>query len=93
METKQLTETPTDEDSPSLIAVGNEFFLAYQSRVAGRDNGEDIFITRFDQKWNLLQTVQVTDQRSNQSNPSLAFTAGNFYVAYVSNEMKVWVYS
>ncbi|MDD1752797.1 MAG: hypothetical protein LUQ38_06900 [Methanotrichaceae archaeon] len=86
VETTQLTKTQADEDSPSLIIAGNEFFLAYQSRAVGRDSGDDIFITRFDLKWNPLQTVQVTDQRSNQSNPSLAFTAGNFYVSYASNE-------
>ncbi|HSD57157.1 MAG TPA: hypothetical protein VLB04_03165, partial [Methanotrichaceae archaeon] len=86
VETKQLTSSLTDQDSPSLIAVGSDFYLAYQSWDSGPDSGGDIFLTRFDQKWTPLLTVEVTDQKSYQDRPSLAFAGGNFYVAYVSRE-------
>ena len=46
--TTQLTDSPADQDSPSLIQVGNEFYLAYQSWDTGSDNGGDIFVSRFD---------------------------------------------
>ncbi|NPV62029.1 MAG: hypothetical protein HPY61_05255 [Methanotrichaceae archaeon] len=86
VETKQLTSSPTNQDSPSLVAAGDSFFLAYQSWDSGSDSGGDLFITRFDQKWNPLSTVQVTDQKSYQDRPSLAYAGGNFYLAYVSKE-------
>ena len=86
IDTKQLTDSPVDQDSPSLIQVGNEFFLAYQSWDTGSDNGGDIFISRFDQNWNLEDRVQVTDLKSYQDHPSITFDGTNFYAAYVSRE-------
>jgi hypothetical protein len=86
VDTKQLTSAPSNQTSPSLIAVNNEFYLAYQSWETGPANGGDIFLTRFDQQWTPLLTVEVTDQKSYQDRPSLAFAGGSFYVAYVSRE-------
>jgi hypothetical protein len=86
VDTKQLTDSPVDQDSPSLIQVGNEFFLAYQSWDTGSDDGGDIFVSRFDQNWNLESRVQVTDLKSYQDHPSIAFDGVNFYIAYVSRE-------
>jgi hypothetical protein len=86
VETKQLTSSLTDQDSPSLIALGNDFYMAYQSWDSGPDSGGDISLTRFDQAWTPILTAEVTDQKSYQDRPSLAFAGGNFYVAYVSRE-------
>jgi hypothetical protein len=86
IDTKQLTDSPADQDSPSLIQVGDEFLLAYQSWDTGSDNGGDIFISRFDQNWNLIDRVQVTDLKSYQDHPSITFDGVNFYAAYVSRE-------
>jgi hypothetical protein len=86
VQTKQLTDSPIDQDSPSLIKVGSEFFLAYQSWDTGLDNGGDIFITRFDQNWKQISNVQLTAQKSYQDHPSIAFANGAFYVAYASRE-------
>ena len=87
LDTKQLTASPAIEDSPSLIAVGNSFLLAYQSWSTGIDSGGDIFLNGYDQNWKLQGTEQLTDQKSYQDRPSLAYAEGNFYVAYVSREM------
>jgi hypothetical protein len=86
VETRQLTGSPADQNSPSLAIVGNDFYLAYQSWDTGKNSGGDIFLTRYDQKWKPLATVQLTDQKSSQDRPSLAYAEGNFYVAYVSSE-------
>ncbi len=86
LETKQLTSAPSNQTSPSLIVLGNEFYLAYQSWESGAAGGGDIFLTRFDQLWTPLLTVEVTDQKSYQDRPSLAFAGGSFYVAYTSRE-------
>ncbi len=86
LDTRQLTDSPTDQDSPSLIAVGNNFYLAYQSWDSGADSGGDIFLTRYDQNWKPLATAQLTDQKSYQDRPSLAYAEGSFYVVYVSRE-------
>ncbi len=87
LDTKQLTASPAIEDSPSLIAVGNSFLLAYQSWSTGIDSGGDIFLNGYDQNWKLQGTEQLTDQKSYQDRPSLAYAEGNLYVAYVSREM------
>jgi hypothetical protein len=84
--TTQLTDSPVDQDSPSLIQMGNEFYLAYQSWDTGSDNGGDIFVSRFDSNWNLVDRVQVTDLKTYQDHPSITFDGANFYVAYVSRE-------
>ena len=84
--TMQLTDSPVDQDSPSLIQMGNEFYLAYQSWDTGSDNGGDIFVSRFDSNWNLVDRVQVTDLKTYQDHPSITFDGANFYVAYVSRE-------
>ena len=86
LDTKQLTASPANEDSPSLIAVGSNFLLAYQSWSTGIDSGGDIFLNKYDLNWKLLGTEQLTDQKSYQDRPSLAYAEGNFYVAYVSRE-------
>ncbi len=86
IDTKQLTDSVTDQDSPSLLRVGNQFFMAYQSWDTGSQNGGDIFITRFDQNWNPIANVQVTNLISYQDHPSIVFASGSFYVAYTSNE-------
>jgi hypothetical protein len=86
IDTKQLTDSPVDQDSPSLVLVGNEFYLAYQSWDTGSDNGGDIFVSRFDSNWNLIDRVQVTDITTYQDHPSIAFDGANFHVAYVSKE-------
>ena len=66
--------------------MGNEFYLAYQSWDTGSDNGGDIFVSRFDSNWNLVDRVQVTDLKTYQDHPSITFDGANFYVAYVSRE-------
>jgi hypothetical protein len=66
--------------------VGNSFYLAYQSWDTGTDQGGDIFLTRYDQNWKPLATAQLTDQRSYQDRPSLAYAEGSIYLAYVSRE-------
>jgi len=86
LDTKQLTDSPTDQNSPSLVAAGNSFYLAYQSMDSGADRGGDIFLTRYDQSWKPQATVQLTDLKSYQDRPSLAWAAGSLYVAYVSRE-------
>jgi len=86
IDTKQLTSSPTNQDSPSLIATGNNFYLAYQSWDTGADSGGDIFLNKYDQNWKLVETVQLTDQKSYQDHPSLAYANGNFYVTYASKE-------
>ncbi|RPJ39753.1 MAG: hypothetical protein EHM35_01550, partial [Planctomycetaceae bacterium] len=86
LDTKQLTTSPTNEDSPSLIAVGSNFLLAYQSWSTGIDSGGDIFLNKYNLNWKLQGTEQLTDQKSYQDRPSLAYAEGNFYVAYVSRE-------
>jgi protocatechuate 3,4-dioxygenase beta subunit len=86
IDTIQLTDSATDQDSPSILHVGNEFFMAYQSWDTGSQNGGDIFITRFDQNWNPIANIQVTNLISYQDHPSIVFASGNFYVAYTSNE-------
>ena len=86
VDSKQLTSLPTNQDSPSLAAVGSDFLLAYQSMETGADSGGDIFLARYDQNWKALETVQLTDQKSYQDRPSLAVAGGDIYVAYVSSE-------
>jgi hypothetical protein len=86
VETRQLTSSPADQNSPSLAIVGNDFYLAYLSWDTGKNNAGGIFLTRYDQKWKPLATVQLTDRKFSQDRPSLAYAEGNFYVAYVSSE-------
>ena len=86
IDTKQLTSSPNNQDSPSLIATGNNFYMAYQSWDTGADSGGDIFLNKYDQNWKLVETVQLTDQKSYQDHPSLAYANGNFYVTYASKE-------
>ncbi|MCX6668407.1 MAG: SpaA isopeptide-forming pilin-related protein, partial [Methanothrix sp.] len=86
LDARRLTNSPTNQDSPSLIAGGNNFYLAYQSWDTGTDQGGDIFLTRYDQNWKPLATAQLTDQRSYQDRPSLAYAEGSIYLAYVSRE-------
>ncbi len=86
IETRQLTSSLADQDRPSLVRVGNDFYLAYQSWEAGSYYGGDIFIERFDSRWNPIDKVRVTRERSCQDRPSLAYADGHLYVAYTSDE-------
>jgi len=86
VDTRQLTTSPADQDSPSLQMLGDEFYLAYQSWESGPGNGGDIFVTRFDDTWRPISTVQVTRDRSYQDRPSLITAGGRLYLAFVSEE-------
>jgi hypothetical protein len=86
IDTKQLTSSPTSQDSPSLLAVGSDFLLACQSFDTGSDSGGDIFLTGYDQNWKPQKTVQLTDMKTYQDRPSMAYGGGSIFVAYVSRE-------
>jgi hypothetical protein len=94
LETRKLISSPTDQDSPSLVRVGDGFVLAYQSWDSGPFNGGDIYVTKFDSRWNPLKTVALTGKSSYQDRPSIVYASGNLYVAYLSEEsgtLDVWM--
>jgi hypothetical protein len=86
----QLTSGAAIQDRPSLIYADDGYLLAYQSWETGSLYSGDIFMKRFDPRWAQLQKVAATGDSAYQDTPSVIFSDGYYYVAYVSDEMGNW---
>jgi len=86
----QLTAGTSIQDRPALVYADDGYLLAYQSWETGSPYSGDIFLKRFDPGWNELQKVAATDDPAYQDTPSVIFSDGYYYVAYVSDETGNW---
>ena len=87
---RQLTSGDAVQDRPSLVFSDDGIVLAYQSWEAGALFRGDIFLKRFDPGWNLIQKVRATSDPTYQDTPSVIYSDGYYYVAYVSDETGNW---
>jgi len=86
----QLTAGDVIQDRPSLVYADEDYLLAYQSWETGSFYSGDIFLKRFDSGWNQLQKARATSDTAYQDTPSVIFSDGYYYVAYVSDETGNW---
>jgi len=87
---RQLTSGEAVRDRPSLVFADDGSLLAYQSWEAGPLFRGDIFLKRFDPGWSQIQKVRATSDQAYQDTPSVIYSDGYYYVAYVSDETGNW---
>jgi hypothetical protein len=83
---RKVTSGGVLKDRPSLVYTGDGYLMAYQSWETGLTFAGDIRIQRFDPFWNSLSAIWATNNKAYQDSPSVLFSGGNYYVAYVSEE-------
>jgi len=86
----QLTSGDAIQDRPSLVSADDGYLLAYQSWETGSFYSGDIFTKRFGSSWNQIQKMRATSDPAYQDTPSVAYSDGYYYVAYVSDETGNW---
>ena len=73
-------------DNPSLIFSGDGFLMAMQSWELGNGNQGDVSLQKLDSAWNKQKSAWVASSKAYESSPSLVFSGGYYYLAYVSAE-------
>ncbi|MCK4733401.1 MAG: VWA domain-containing protein, partial [Methanophagales archaeon] len=81
----QITSDPSLQDRPSIVNANGDYYVAYQSWETGSSYNGDIFIKKYDSKWNEVKKEQITDNPYYQDSPSLVFANNELYVALITN--------
>lgn len=81
----QITSDPSLQDRPSIVNANGDYYIAYQSWETGSSYNGDIFIKKYDSKWNEVKKQQITDNSYYQDSPSLVFANNELYVALITN--------
>jgi len=81
----QITSDPSMQDRPSIVNANGDYYVAYQSWETGSSYNGDIFIKKYDSKWNEIKKEQITDNPYYQDSPSLVFANNELYVALITN--------
>ncbi len=81
-----LTTGNIARDVPRLIYTDKGYLLAYQSWEKGKVYQGDIQMVAYDQAFKALKNTWATQEKVYQDYPSLLFSDGFYYLAYVSGE-------
>ena len=80
-EPRQITNDSSDQRDPSIIAMENHFYIAYESDETGNF---DIFVEKYDLNLNPIGKKQITNDGYGQFDPSIIFVKDILYIAYES---------
>jgi len=83
---RMITSGSAIKDKPSLLFTGDGFLMAYQSWEQGSGNQGDIALQKFDPAWSKLKNLWVSSAKAYEDSPSLIYSQGYYYLAYVSAE-------
>jgi PKD repeat protein len=82
----RITDAATAEVHPGIGFANGRFSVTYSSRTTACSGNGHVFVKEYDADWNLLQTIQLTDEGWLEEHTSLALVDGDYYVGYGSYE-------
>lgn len=86
LQTIRLTENSVADLLPNLGYANNRFSLVYGQRQAACGGDGHIYANEYDDQWDFLRTVQLTDEGPLEEYPHLTQANDDYYFVYDSYE-------